>query len=166
VWLNAQTRTIAIGDRIREPGMADTVRIASLLERELGCAPLVLVVDDDEETRDGTEALLSSDGYCVEAARHEDDAVERASRCCPDLILVSLGRPPADVVATAVRIRRRAAIAAAVPVVVFSVPTIEEGAEVALGRNVYVTRPDNFDQLRSLIGRLIMASLLSSGRSE
>lgn len=141
--------------------MVDTVRIASLLERELGCPPLVLVVDDDEETRDGIEALLSSDGYRVEPARDEDDAVDRASRCCPDLILVSLGLPAAEVVAAAVRVRRRAEIGAAVPVIVFSVPTIEEGAEVALGRNVYITHPDNFDQLRALIGRLIMASLLS-----
>jgi CheY-like chemotaxis protein len=140
--------------------MADIVRIPSLLERELGCQPLVLAVESDEETRDGIEALLASDGYRVEAARNEDDAVQRASRCCPDLILVSLGGPPSERVAAAVRIRRRAEIDASVPVVVFSVPTIEEGAEIALGRNVYVTHPDNFDQLRALIGRLIMASLL------
>lgn len=144
----------------RGPGMADIVRITSVLERELGYAPLVLAVHDDEETRDGIEALLSSDGYRVEPARSEDDAVARASRCCPDLILVSLGAPPAEVVAAAVRIRRRAELDASVPLVVFSVPTIEEGAEIALGRNVYVTHPDNFDQLRALIGRLIMASLL------
>ena len=160
MWLNAQTGPIRIGDRVRGPGMADTVRIASLLERALGCPPLVLAVESDEETRDGIEALLSADGYRVEPARNEDEAVERASRCCPDLILVSLRMPPAEVVAAAVRIRRRAEIDAAVPVVVFSVPTIEEGAEIALGRNVYATYPDNFDQLRALIGRLIMASLL------
>ena len=160
VWLNAQTGTVRIGDRVRGRGMADTVRIASLLERALGCTPLVLAVEDDEETRDGIEALLSADGYRVEPARNEEDAVERASRCCPDLILVSMGKPPVEVVAAAVRIRRRADIDASVPVVVFSAPTIEEGAEIALGRNVYVTHPDSFDQLRALIGRLIMASLL------
>ena len=119
----------------------------------------MLVVADDEETRDGIEKLLVSDGYRVEPARSEDDAVERASRCCPDLILVTLDGPPATVVAAAVRIRRRAEIDASVPVVVFCVPTIEEGAEIALGRNVYVTRPDNFDQLRDFLGQLILASL-------
>jgi len=135
------------------------VRITSIIEHELGCTPLVLVVDDDEETRDGIEALLSSDGYRIEAARSEEDAVGRASRSCPNLILVSLAGPPEDVVAAAVRVRRRSDIDAAVPVVVFSVPTIDEGAEVPLGRNVYATRPDNFDQLRGLIGRVILASL-------
>jgi hypothetical protein len=106
------------------------VRVTSFVERELGCSPLLLVVADDEETRDGIEKLLVSDGY-------------RA----------------ATVVGTAVRIRRRAEIDASVPVVVFCVPTIDQGAEIALGRNVYVTRPDNFDQLRDFLGRLILSSL-------
>ena len=133
--------------------------VITIAERELGCAPLVLVVEDDEETRDGIEALLRSDGYRIEPARSEDDAVERALRCCPDLILVSLAGSPASVVGAAVRIRRRAGIDASVPVVVFCVPTIVEGAEVPLGRNVWATRPDNFDQLRGLLGRLILESL-------
>jgi CheY-like chemotaxis protein len=135
------------------------MRVTSFVERQLGCSPLMLVVADDEETRDGIEKLLVSDGYRVEPARSEDDAVERALRCCPDLILVTLDGTPATVVAAAVRIRRRAEIDASVPVVVFCVPTIEEGAEIALGRNVYVTRPDNFDQLRDFLGRLILSSL-------
>jgi len=135
------------------------VRLPSPIEREIGYAPVVLVVEDDEDTRDGIEALLSADGYRVEAARNEKDAVERALRCCPDLILVSLGGTPADVVAAAVRVRRRAEIDVSVPVVVFSIATIEEGAEVPLGRNVYATRPDNFDQLRAFIRKRIVDSL-------
>ena len=135
------------------------VRITSIIERELGCTPLILAVDGDTETRDGIEALLTADGYRVEPARSEDDAVARASWCCPNLILVSLAGTPEDVVAAAVRVRRRADLDASVPIVIFSVPTIEEGAEIALGRGVYVTHPDNFDQVRSLIARAILDSL-------
>ena len=135
------------------------MRITSLIERELGCPPLVLVVENDEETRDGIEALLTADGYGVEAARSEEDAVTRALRCCPVLILVSLAGRPEEVVAAAVRVRRRAELDATVPVVVWSVHTIDEGAEVALGRNVFVTRPDNFDQLRGFIGRVMLEAL-------
>jgi DNA-binding response OmpR family regulator len=135
------------------------VRVASVIQRETGCAPVVLVVEDVEETRDGIEKLLTADGYVVDPARSEDDAVTRASQRCPDLILVSLGGSPAAVVAAAVRIRKRAGIDASVPVVVFCVPTIDEGAEIALGRNVYVTRPDNFDQLRAFLGHLLLASI-------
>ena len=135
------------------------VRLTAFIERQIGCAPLVLMVEDVEETRDCLERLLAADGYRVEPARSEDDAVARASRACPDLILVSLAGSPSAVVAAAVRIRRRSGIDASVPIVVFCVPTIDEGAEVSLGRNVWVTRPDNFDQLRALLVRLLVRSL-------
>jgi DNA-binding response OmpR family regulator len=120
--------------------------------------PIVLVADDVEETRDGIEKLLTADGYRVEPARNEEDAVRRARRRRPDLILVSLGGLPAEVIACAARIRRRAALDDDVPVVIFCLPIVDEGAEVDVGENVYVTRPDNFDQLRSLLGRLILES--------
>ena len=119
----------------------------------------MLVVEDVEETRDGIERLLTADGYRVEPARDEGDAIRRASACCPDLILVSLGGSPDAVVAAAVRIRRQSDLDAAVPVVVFCVPTIDEGAEICIGRNVWVTRPDNFDQLRAMLARLVLSSL-------
>lgn len=117
--------------------------------------PVILVVDDVEETRDGILALLGADGYAVDGARSEDDAVEHARRVYPDLILVSFGGPSRRVVATAARIRRRAGLGERVPVVVFCVPTLEEGAEVALGGNVHATRPDNFNQLRAFMRRLL-----------
>jgi hypothetical protein len=40
--------------------------------------------------------------------------------------------------------------------VVFCFPSIDEGAEVAAGHNVYMTRPDNFDQLRAILSRLLL----------
>ena len=39
-----------------------------------------VVVEDVEETRDGIEKLLKADGYRVNPARDEDDAIERAKR--------------------------------------------------------------------------------------
>ena len=117
--------------------------------------PMILVADDEEETRDGIEKLLLADGYRVVPVRDEDAAVRRASRRPPDLILVSLGGSPSQVTAAAVRIRRRAGLDEQVPVVVFCVPTLEEGAEVDLGFNVHATLPDNFDQLRVFLRRLL-----------
>jgi DNA-binding response OmpR family regulator len=114
-----------------------------------------MVADDVEETRDGIEQLLRADGYRVDPARSEDDAVDHAWRHPPDLILVSLDGSPEHVTASAVRIRRRAGLDDRVPVVVFCVPTLEEGAEEDLGYNVYATRPDNFDQLRVFLRRLL-----------
>jgi CheY-like chemotaxis protein len=114
-----------------------------------------MVADDEEETRDGIEKLLLADGYRVLPVRDEDSAVRRASRRRPDLILVSLDGSPSQVTAAAVRIRKRAGLDERVPVVVFCVPTLEEGAEVDLGFNVHATLPDNFDQLRVFLRRLL-----------
>jgi len=118
-------------------------------------APVVLIVEDVEETRDGIEGLLNVDGYRVDAARDEQDAVTRAVRRNPNLILVSLSNRDGDVIAAARRIRRRAQLSEDIPVVIFSIESVAEGGEVEIGENVYITRPDNFDQLRSLLRRLL-----------
>ncbi len=120
-----------------------------------GKVATILVVNDVEETRDSVEGLLSSDGYRVDPARNEDDAVDRVSRRRPDLILVSLAGSPVDVIVSVARIRERAGLGKDVPVVVFCLP-IEEGAEVAIGSNVFVTWPDSFDQLRIFIRHLLL----------
>lgn len=124
-------------------------------------AARILVVNDVEETRDGIEKLLTRDGYRIDPARNEDDAVDRARRQSPDLILVSLSGPSIDVVACAKRIRQRGGVHWAVPVVVFCHPILDEGAEVAIGDGVYITRPDNFDQLRAFLARLLRESTSS-----
>ncbi len=115
----------------------------------------ILIVEDIEETRDGIDKLLTSDGYRTEAARSEQDAVEKARRNSPDLILVSLGAPPSDVIAAARNIRERAGLRENVPVVVFCIEEIGEGDEVAIGQNTFITRPDNFNQLRNLLAHLL-----------
>jgi hypothetical protein len=53
------------------------------------------------------------------------------------------------------RIRERAGLGEEVPVVVFCATNLNEGAEVEVGYNVYMTRPDNFDQLRGWLSRLL-----------
>jgi CheY-like chemotaxis protein len=126
-----------------------------LTTREHDPPPIILVVEDVHETRDGIEKLLMADGYRVAPARNERDAIESAQRTRPDLILVSLAGSPHEVVFSARSIRQRAAVGEHVPVVVFCIEGIDDGDEVAIGQNVHLTRPDNFNQLRSLIARLL-----------
>jgi len=116
---------------------------------------IILVVEDVHETRDGIERLLLVDGYRVALARDEKDGIESAQRQRPDLILVSLAGLPRDVIVSACRIRENAAIGEDVPVVIFCFGEIAEGDEIAIGKNVHVARPDNFNQLRSLLARLL-----------
>ena len=128
------------------------------MKKEAGRSRIILVVEDVEETRDGIEKLLKADGYLVDPARDEEDAVVRAKRQHPDLILTSPGSPGIDVIAAARRIRRRAKLGVGIPVVIFGGETVAEGGEVEIGKDVYVTRPDNFDQLRRLLSRLLRQS--------
>jgi DNA-binding response OmpR family regulator len=119
----------------------------------------ILVIEDVEETRDGIERLLKADGYRVDPVRQEEEAVARAERKRPHLILVSLGGDPTEVIATARRVRARAELGEQVPIVIFCIEALAEGAEVNIGKNIYLTRPDNFNQLRTLITRLLAAGL-------
>lgn len=119
---------------------------------------IILVVEDTEETRDGIEELLTVEGYSVDPARDEDDALEKARRRHPQLILVSLAGPYPAVIAAARRIREGTGLSHDIPIVVFGVESVAEGAEVEIGGNVYLTRPDNFDQLRGLLRRLLVYS--------
>jgi CheY-like chemotaxis protein len=116
---------------------------------------LILVVEDVHETRDGIEKLLTTDGYRVSLARDEQDATKSAQQTRPDLILVSLAGSPSEVILSARNIREHAEVGEGVPVVVFCIVGIDEGEEVDVGQNVHVTRPDNFNQLRSLLARLL-----------
>jgi two-component system response regulator MprA len=126
-----------------------------LMTRADDMPAIILVVEDVHETRDGIETLLMADGYTVAPARDERDAIERAQRTRPDLILISLAGSPHEVVLSARSIRERADVGERVPLVVFCIEGIDEGGEVEIGENVHLTCPDNFNQLRSLIARLL-----------
>ena len=128
------------------------------MDNESGLNPMILVVEDVQETRDGIEELLKVDGYRVALARNERDGIESAQRQRPDLILVSLGGLPLQVLDSGRRIRESAAAGDDVPVVIFCFDEILEGAEVAIGKNVHIAQPDNFNQLRGLLSRLLRNS--------
>lgn len=116
---------------------------------------LILVVEDVHETRYGMEKLLTADGYRVSLARDEVDAIENVQLRRPDLILVSLPGLPNEVIMAANRIRESADAGEQVPVVIFCIDGIGEGEEIAIGHNIHLTLPDNFNQLRSLLSRLL-----------
>jgi chemosensory pili system protein ChpA (sensor histidine kinase/response regulator) len=122
-------------------------------------SPLILIVEDVHEIRDGMEKLLTADGYRVTLARDERDALDNGRLKRPDLILVSLAGPPTDVSLTATRIREGIQPGQDLPVVIFCGGGIGEGDEIAIGHNVHLTRPDNFNQLRKLLAHLLDGNL-------
>jgi CheY-like chemotaxis protein len=116
---------------------------------------LILVVEDVHETRDGIEKLLTADGYRVAVARDKRDAIASAQRQTPDLILVSLAGLPREVISAARGIREGADVGEQVPVVLFCIEGIGDGVEITLGQNLHLSHPDNFNQLRKLLIRLL-----------
>jgi CheY-like chemotaxis protein len=117
--------------------------------------PVILVVEDVEETRYGIQRLLTASGYQVSTAKDCEEAALKVGLRRPDLILISLARDAVQALSAARRIREHAGLSPEVPVVAFCITSLDEGAEVGAGHNVYLTRPDNFDQLRALLGRLL-----------
>jgi CheY-like chemotaxis protein len=125
-----------------------------MTEHDIG----ILIVDDIQEIRDSIEVLLRRDGYWISQARNEDDAVERIHARAPDLILISLEGPTEHLVSTAHRIRDRGGLTTTTPIVIFSIANLPEGVEKQIGANTFVTAPDNFDQLRTLLLRILIKS--------
>lgn len=57
---------------------------------------VVLVVDDDPDSRTLLELALSLEGYVVLAAANGAEALDTARRCHPDVILLDLAMPVMD----------------------------------------------------------------------
>jgi CheY-like chemotaxis protein len=126
--------------------------------RKVEKSRLILVVEDVYETRAGIDTLLRANGYRVAFASAQGEAKNSTRPERPDLILVSGAALPNNVLIKVGRMRNEAAVGDEVPVVVFCAQDIPEGEEVAIGGNVYLTNPDNFNQLRGLVARLLPES--------
>ena len=154
MWFSAQKRRFYFGKFDVVPKIKSGAKNPMIRNNN----QTILVVNDVEPTRKGIEALLASDGYRVETARAASaaSAASAAARCRqPDLMLVSLEGEADDLVKIASRIRRRACLNENIPIVIFCVGELKEGFEVAAGHSIYLAHPDNFNQLRGFISRLL-----------
>jgi CheY-like chemotaxis protein len=115
----------------------------------------ILIVEDVQETREAIEILLWRDGYILSQARDEDEAVEKIFAHRPDLILVSIGGLPEAVVGTAQRIRKRSNLDESTPLVIFSIAILPDGVTEEIAPNIFVIVPENFNQLRRLLARIL-----------
>jgi CheY-like chemotaxis protein len=115
----------------------------------------VLVLEDVRETATLIRSLLTSSGFRVALAADEEDAITRARAEPPDVVVISLALETEQLIAAADRIRENAGMAEELPIVIFCVPTIPEGSEIEARAKTYLVRLDDFNQLRTLLGRLL-----------
>jgi CheY-like chemotaxis protein len=115
----------------------------------------ILIVVGEQDMRDSMETLFRRDGYNVKAVRDEEEAVQWIRQSPPDLILTLPVGTTEKIVSAGKRIRQRGGLKESTPVVVFSNTNFPTGTEEQIGGNIFVTAPDNFDQLRALLARVL-----------
>ena len=126
-----------------------------MTERD-GAGPTILVVEDFEDNRFMMRRLLEMSGYRVVEAVNGEQAVEVAAAERPDLILMDLSLPKLDGLAATRRIRQSGGLGEVPIVAVSAHDTSDFHADaLAAGCNEYVTKPIDFDQIESLLKRLL-----------
>lgn len=121
--------------------------------------PLVLVVEDHDDTRFMLTCLLEIRGYRVVVAEDGETAVRLAEQECPDLILMDASLPRLDGLSATRRIRRTPALAR-VPVVFLSGHAEPPFRAVALetGGDDYLIKPVELAQLERVLERHLQES--------
>jgi two-component system, OmpR family, KDP operon response regulator KdpE len=109
--------------------------------------PVVLVIEDDAETRAALVRELTGRGYRVDVAPDGQTALHRWEARRPDVILLDLGLPDLDGLQVIRRIRRDAAT----PIVILSgrYGEREKVAALEAGADDYVTKPFGVDELNA-----------------
>src|SRR6478736_421547 len=117
----------------------------------------VLIVDDDETSREYLSALLDALGFAVEGAPGGREALERLShQPAPDVVILDVIMPELDGVET---LRRYRAGGGKSPVVMCS--ALDEADTVVramrAGASDYITKPFNAEELREILERVSTA---------
>jgi len=124
--------------------------------------PLILIAEDDEDSRVMFGTMLKLQGYRVIEAADGDQAVKLADKADPDLILMDAGLPGLDGFAATRRIRR----AQRMPIVFMS--GYAEASFVAQARQAgcdeYLVKPISFDQLEEVIKKYTATRNQALGR--
>ena len=120
----------------------------------------ILLVEEDDETRPVLKANLQTDGYRLLLALDEEDAFDRVGGggAEADLVLINLvGEAPEVALAAGRRIRARAKHDGRTPLVVMAEKYGKEleGTDVNVSGNDWITYPEDHDQLRNLLARLL-----------
>ena len=118
--------------------------------------PLVLVVEDDEDTRYLIRAALEPRGYRICEAENGDEAIVMACREQPDAILMDISMPLMNGLTATARIRQHENLRT-IPIIAVTAhheTDLRADAE-ACGFTAYVTKPLDFDWLVDLIKDLL-----------
>jgi two-component system cell cycle response regulator DivK len=116
----------------------------------------VLIVEDNEPSRDALSRRLQRRGYQVALAADGEEALSVAHGVKPDLILMDLGLPGVDGWAATRRLKGDAATQH-IPIIVLSAHAMSSDRELALaaGGDDFDTKPVRFPLLLEKIEKLL-----------
>lgn len=117
-------------------------------------ARTILIVEDYDDTREFMHFMLEFFGYDVLEAIDGHEAVERAKKEQPDLILMDIGLPIMDGIAATEKIRQTEE-GAKVPVVAITAHVNCRQQALAAGCNEVIFKPIEPDHLKQVISNYI-----------
>jgi two-component system, cell cycle response regulator DivK len=118
--------------------------------------PTILVVEDNEASRDALSRRLERRGYRVLTAADGGEALSTARAAAPDLVLMDLGLPVVDGWEVT-RLLKADAATARIPIIVLSAHAMTNDRDMALaaGGDDFDTKPIRFPQLLQKIEALL-----------
>ncbi|WP_158623959.1 response regulator [Corallococcus llansteffanensis] len=123
-------------------------------------APLILLIEDEEDIRDAVSTLLEMEGFRVEQCVHGEDAW--AWLTCherPNLVLLDLMMPVMDGQSFLLRLSQERLLTD-VPIVVLSGSPFKPEGAVA-----YLRKPVSVNQLLEMVRRFLPSSKVGRGES-
>jgi len=112
-------------------------------------AHLILVVEDDDLSRELLTNYLEPEGYAAASATSGEDAVTQAIQCLPDAITLDLLLPDGNGLSTLHELKRNPATAE-IPVIIVSVLD-DRGMGLAIGAAEYLTKPVDKERLLTAV---------------
>jgi CheY-like chemotaxis protein len=118
--------------------------------------PLIMVAEDDADSRLMMRTLLEMKGYSVVEAADGQEAIEVAERERPHLIIMDLQLPRLHGFAVTRQLRLHADLCC-VPIIMISGhdPLHHRPLALAAGCNDYLSKPIDFDLLEQTLNRLL-----------
>ena len=117
-------------------------------------SPLAMIADNDEEERCILKAILKLKGFKAVEAADGQEAIDLATNATPDLLLVDSRLPRVSGLAVIRQIKNQARLRNLTVITVSLSPFAGQGSRVA-GFSAHLQKPVDFDQLTSLIDRLL-----------
>lgn len=119
----------------------------------------VLVIDDEPEITDIVQTFLTESGYSVDVLNNARDAVERAKKFKPDVILLDIMMPGADGYTVCQWIKAEQELGN-VPVIFLTGKdrNDDQGRSFKAGGDMFIKKPFSCERLLEIVNIVVMST--------